>query len=645
MTPAADRSEVLSDVLAAGLPASVPEPLVAGIGATAPGWQVTPYAALTFAAAVVAVTFAAAMWRSERQPGTVALLTLALGAAWWSLLYGLELSSTTLAGTLLFARLAYLGIVVVPVSWFAFALAYTGHGHHLRPSTVGALASPAVLAAALPWTSGASDLFWASTSLAYGGPGVLLAVEYGPAFWLWSTYSYVLLGVGTVLLLRSVPLDARLFRRQTALLVVGVAAPFLSNLTYLLRIGGMTLDATPLGFVVSALALGAGFRRYRLLDVHPAARAVARGELVERMSESVVVLNDEGRIVDVNPQARAVLRLDEHDVVGTALDSAAPELAAIVDETDRPNREFTTGDPPRHFEVRVSTLRGNHGRSVGRLVVLHDVTERRRREHHIAVLNRVLRHDLNNDIAVVEGYAELLAANPGNDEYAEVIAERAAEMADLLGRVRDVELALDSGSVPLSRVDIVPVIEEQVDGARRAHPEATFETDLPASEEVYAIDLVHSVVDNLVENAVEHNDGDDPYVGVSVGRETECGRSYVTVRVADDGPAIPEPDRRVLVGDEGARLEEAGGLGLWLVNWIVSESGGEVVWEPNEPRGNVVVLRLPSTEPEPSVGGDGDPSPRRSARRWTHGGRSRPTSTSPSPQSPSVRRCATTAGP
>lgn len=645
MTPAADRSEVPADVLAAGLPASVPEPLVAGIGATVPGWQVTPYAALTFGAAAVAVTFAAAMWRSQRQPGTVALLTLALGAAWWSLLYGLELSSTTLAGTLLFARLAYLGIVVVPVSWFAFALAYTGHGHHLRPSTVGALASPAVLAAALPWTSGTSDLFWASTSLAYGGPSVLLAVEYGPAFWLWSTYSYVLLGVGTVLLLRSVPLDAHLFRRQTALLVVGVAAPLLSNLMYLLRIGPVPIDATPLGFVISALALGAGFRRYRLLYVHPAARAVARAELVERMAESVLVLSDEGRIVDVNRSARAILGVEADDVVGASLDELAPRLASVLDGTDHGDREFTTGDPPRHYEVRVSTLQGNHGGTIGRLVVLRDVTERQRRERRIAVLNRVLRHDLNNDVAVVEGYAGMLAEDPGNEEYAEVIAERAAEMADLLGTVREVELALESGSSPLSRVDIVRVVEEQVEVARRSHPEATFETDLPASEDVCAIDLVPSAVDNLVENAVEHNDSDTPHVRVSVGREIEDGRSYVTITVADDGPCVPEPDRRVLVGDEGAELEDAGGLGLWLVNWIVTESGGEVVWGPNEPRGNVVVLRLPSAEPEPETSDDGDPAPRGSARGWTHGRRSRPTSTGTNPRSPSVRRCVTTAGP
>jgi PAS domain S-box-containing protein len=581
------------------------DPLVGRVVVPAAELASSPPVSLWFAAAVVAVAFAAAMWRSQRGPGTAALTTLALGAAWWSLLYGLELSSATLAGTLLFARLSYLGIVVVPVSWFVFALAYTGHRRRLHPSTVGALSFPAVLAAALPWTSGSSDLFWASTSLVSGGPGTVLAVEYGPAFWLWSVYSYALVAAGTVLVLRSVPSGARLFRAQRVLLVVGVAAPWLANLAYLLRVGPVVLDITPLGFVVSALVLGAGLRRYRLLDVHPAARVVARDELVDRMSESVIVLNGEGRIVDVNRSARAVLGVGTDDVVGVPLGTVAPDLAAVVEGTDAEDGEFTTDDPSWHFEARVSPLRG-HGGAVGRLVVLRDVTGRRRHERHIAVLNRVLRHDLNNDIAVVQGYSELLAEDPGNEAYVEVIAERAAEMADLLETVRTVELGLESGFPPLSPVDIVRVVEERVEVARRAHPGATFETGLPTSERVCAVELVHSAVDNLVENAVEHSDRDTPHVSVSVDRVVECGRPYVTVRVADDGPGIPEPDRRVLVGDEGAGLEDASGLGLWLVNWIVSESGGDVVCEPNEPRGTVVVLRLPPADPGDATGHDRD---------------------------------------
>jgi signal transduction histidine kinase len=570
--------------------------------------QVIHYTPLAFGAAAVSVGFALVMWRSRRAPGALALLALALGAAWWSFTYGLEQTTASLAGKLLFGRLSYLGIVVVPVAWFAFALEYTGHGERLTRRTLAALSLPAVVAATLPWTSGSSDLFWASATLQPGGTGTIMALEYGPAFWVWSAYAYVLLAGGTALLLWSIPMGARLFRAQTVLLLVGVAAPWFANVTYLARISPGTLDFTPIAFVVSALALGGGLSRYRLLDVHPASRAHARDELVEGMAEPVVVLNPEGLVVDLNASARAVLGIEGSDPIGSPLSAVAPDLDAVLPETGETTL-LTTEDPARHYEVRVSSLSGDRRRAVGRLVTLRDVTERRRRELRIAVLNRVLRHDLRNDLSVVDGYARLLAETEGAEEYATAIAERASAALDLVETVRNVERTLEDGGPTRSAIDIVRVVDEQVAAARRSHPAATVETDLPDEATVHATDLVSSAVDNLVENAIEHNDTDSPHVRVSVDRVVDGDGPAVELRVRDDGPGIPPHERSVLVGEEGATLDDASGLGLWLVNWIVTESGGTVAYEPNEPRGSVVVVRLPGVEPGESEGDDDGSDP------------------------------------
>jgi signal transduction histidine kinase len=566
--------------------------------ALASGWQVTPYVTAALLAGAVAVVFAARLWWRDRRPGSLALVTLAVGAALWSFFYGLELASQAFATKLLLSRLSYLGIVLVPPAWFAFALAYTGHGDRLTPRTVGLLLLPPVIVAVLPWTSETNDLFWASTALVTSESTPMLALEYGPLFWAWVTYGYALLAGGTVLLLWSMPGGIRLFRAQTLLLLVGVLAPWVANLVYLSRLFGPTmLDVTPFGFVVSALALGGGFLRYQLLEVHPATRAVARDELIDRMAAGVVVLNDDGRIVDLNRSAEAVLDVVRGDVVGDPLTATAPELAAAVaDAGGEAVVEFATGEPTRHYEVRVSPLRRGRTGDVGRLVTLSDVTERRRRERHLAVLNRVLRHDLRNDVSVIQGSAKLLEDDPGNEKYAALIADQAAEMLTLLRTVQEVEHALDAGRPSLTEVDVVRVVDEQVAAARQAHPEATVETDLPVDAWVHTTDLVSSAVDNLVENAIEHSDRERPHVRVTVSRLTEEDGRYVEVRVADDGPGIPEADRKVLLGGDSVSLADASGLGLWLVNWIVTESGGEVRYEANDPRGSIVVVRFRRAE-------------------------------------------------
>ena len=545
-------------------------------------------------AAVLAVGVAAAVWRRRDRPGSASLAVLALGAGWWSLCYALELSSPTLSGTLYFGRLAYAGIVVVPLAWFTFALAYTGRGAALGRWRLVALSTPCAAMAVLAWTTLSTGLVWTSYELvpAAGLPHGVLSVAYGPAFWLWTAYAYALTGAGTLLLLASVA-TARLFRRQTAVLLVGVAAPWIGNLAFVA--GVSPLDLTPVGFAVSAVVLGGGLYRYRLLDVHPVTGGIARAELVERLSEAVVALDSRGRVVDLNPSAESVLGVTTDDAVGSSLERVAPSLAALLADADDADdggdgvADYVVSDPRRYYEVRVSPLQSD--RATGRLVTLRDVTGRRRREREIAVLNRVLRHDLRNDVAVIENYATLLERDPGNESYVSGIADRAAEMRDLVETVRRVERHLDTDEPTLSTLDVARVVRERTEALARAYPDATVETDLPPAAWVRALDLVGSAVDNLVENAVEHNDSASPRVWVSVEQVAEGGERYVDVTVADDGPRIPEEDRNVLVGRESS-LDEASGLGLWLVHWIVTESGGRVTYEPNEPRGNVVTVRL-----------------------------------------------------
>ncbi|WP_236642327.1 histidine kinase N-terminal 7TM domain-containing protein [Salinigranum halophilum] len=551
------------------------------------GFEWTLPVAVVLFAAVLAVGVTAALWRRRDSPGARLLAALALGAGWWSLFYALELSSRTLAGTLLFGRLSYVGIVVVPPAWFAFALVYTGRRELLGRVRLALLFVPSVAMAGLAWTTVSTGFVWSSYELTQATALSIpvLAVEYGPAFWAWTAYAYLLTGAGTVLLVLSVA-PARLFRAQTAALFVAVSAPWLGNLAFLS--GASPLDLTPIGFVVSALVLGGGLYRYSLLDVHPVTSELARAELVERLPEAVVAVDNRGRVVDLNPSGASVLDTTLDDAVGAPLARVAPSLASFLDDDDV-EADYVVPETQRSYEVRVSSLRADP--AAGQLVTLRDVTERRRRERAVAVLNRVLRHDLRNDVAVIENYVELLRRTPDDEAYLDGLARRAGEMRELVETVRAVERHLDADEPARSTFDLVRLVRDRTAAAADAYPNATVETDLPADAWVRALDLVGSAVDNLVENAIEHNETDAPRVRVAVERTVVDGDRYVELTVADDGPPIPETDREILVGTDPS-LDEASGLGLWLVNWIVTDSGGTVSYEPNEPRGNVVTVRL-----------------------------------------------------
>ncbi|MFB6228397.1 MAG: sensor histidine kinase [Halobacteriales archaeon] len=118
-------------------------------------------------------------------------------------------------------------------------------------------------------------------------------------------------------------------------------------------------------------------------------------------------------------------------------------------------------------------------------------------------------------------------------------------------------------------------------------------------EEAWAVasPKVETAVGHLVENAVEHNDSESPWIRI----EAHVDDSHVELRILDDGPGLPEKEIRVLERGHETAFEHASGLGLWLANWIVTESGGEIGFSRDESRGSTVVIRLPRATP---VGGD-----------------------------------------
>ncbi|WP_436936452.1 sensor histidine kinase [Halovenus marina] len=113
----------------------------------------------------------------------------------------------------------------------------------------------------------------------------------------------------------------------------------------------------------------------------------------------------------------------------------------------------------------------------------------------------------------------------------------------------------------------------------------TIGTDLPDTAPVVANQALRSVVDNLVENAAEHTGVDDPQIAV----EIEADEETVWLFVRDNGPGIPDSEKRTVFD---YRPDSTGGGGLFLVKTLVSEYDGDVWVEDNDPRGSTFVVEL-----------------------------------------------------
>jgi signal transduction histidine kinase len=235
-----------------------------------------------------------------------------------------------------------------------------------------------------------------------------------------------------------------------------------------------------------------------------------------------------------------------------------------------------------------------------------------RQEQQFKILNRVLRHDIRNDMNVVLGWLDVLADHVDDagrpqlervESAAEHVVELTAVARDLAATVGDADPG--PGLEPMS---LTRVLVEEVEKCREAFENATIE--LPASPPdltVEANELLSSVFRNLLNNAVQHNDG-DPVVSMDLAERE--GRAIV--RIADNGPGVPDELKREVFDDEVKGLDSVGtGMGLYLVSTLVDTYGGEAWVEDNDPRGSVFCVALDVLDPasadaaEPAVDGAG----------------------------------------
>lgn len=232
--------------------------------------------------------------------------------------------------------------------------------------------------------------------------------------------------------------------------------------------------------------------------------------------------------------------------------------------------------------------------------IVVDISERKeaaaeatRKNEQLALLNRIIRHDIANDMTVARGNLDLLAEDVPADgkEHLERVrsaTDHVLEITESVGTVLEV-LEDESHTGEGTTVRLDAVLREQVDAIDSMFDDAevVLDGDLPEVS-VLASPLLASALANIIENAIEHNDTDHPRIEVSV----EVAEAVATVRIADDGPGIPEEQKEAVfdLGESGSAT--GSGMGLFIAATLVEAFGGSIEIGDNEPRGSVFRVTL-----------------------------------------------------
>jgi PAS domain S-box-containing protein len=534
----------------------------------------------------------ARLWPVREKPGAKWFLLSLSCQALWSVSYAASLLVFDEALRLALEVLGWALLAGIAVYFLAFALTYTGRGHLVRTPWYRALLGLPVGAVLLLGTNPWHGLVW--TEFAVAEVAGLAGATYDLRLWavVVATGGVAVALLGSLVLFDTVLSYGPLYRREAVAVGVSTVPPLSAVILWLYGFGPVPELNFATVLFLPHIALDAyAFVRSDMFEFHPATRREGERAAIEDLGNPVVVVDEQSRVVTLNAAAEAVLGVETEQALTEPLSAfLADENFAGAGETDRVT--IATDGRPRTYSLATTPLTGS-GERLGSTIVLQDISDEIQREQRLQVLNRVVRHNLRNDMTVVHGFAE--AANETTDsaevsELLDTVERKAADLVDLGEKARAIEgvLAADRAA---TTVELGALLADAVD---EVDPDVAVAVDCPETTVTVDADTLRVLCIALVENAVEHgstNPEEAAAPDAPVRVTGEVLGDEIRITVADDGPGIPEHELAVLAAGEETDLEHSTGLGLWLASWATRRLGGDLDFETDG--GTTATLQVP----------------------------------------------------
>jgi signal transduction histidine kinase len=537
----------------------------------------------------------------DTRRGLTALLVASSG--WAGAHVGVLLIANPLAKDLLYTAGLLVGFTTIG-AWLYFCSAYTGRALHRNPVIRRLAVGTFVLVAVLKVTNSYHQLYHTLEFIQQPFPH--LGIRHHALYWIIMGLCYALALVGGFMLLE---LFAKVNRNLSPSLlligligvppifnVIGYASPFLLDVTH--EPIGVALFASGVLF-----AYLAEFQSVRLAGGQKA---------------PTIVLNADGQIRDCNDAALALLpELDRDQAMGQPLAAVVPEVASARGR-QRPIVALRRNGDDRYYRVRENRFEVGDVQ-LGQLVLLTDITERKRREEQLraakeqaeaasrmkSALLTNMGHELRTPLASMIGYAEAIddespsCAEGLVTDFAQSIAQSGRRLVDTLDGVMTLA-KLEAGEMELGSDSVAPggTLQQVADELKARAHEAAVDLEVvlcdPAIRVQASAEGMEIVLRHLVTNAIKFTEA-----GGTVWMRVRTEDDAAVIEVEDTGigikpdvvPTLFEPFRQA---SEGLRREYEGtGVGLAVVQRAVDQMGGSIQVETAPGEGACFAVRLP----------------------------------------------------
>lgn len=534
-----------------------------------------------------------------------------------------------------FDYVAYIGICFLPISIFLTGKVFCNTKITISKKYALLLIVP-IISLAILWTNNIHHLFYKhySTNLSEYVSGSYLIIH--------NIYSYSILLVGIIYILKAARRSSGFFSKQSSLILLGVSVPIVTNILGTFKIIPMTIYATPISFTIALLCFAIAIFKFKFLGVAP----IALQTIVNKISDSYLVLNDDMTIVDFNTTFLNTFKLKDENIREQDIAEFAKnhkkykfnvkKIEKAVDKVLTTKETVTFEEHieflDKYFTVEINALYNNDV-FLGILLLFKDITQHKKdmqaikdnqdmlmEKERLASLGQLIggiSHNLKTPIMSISGAAEGLTdlikeyeASVGdpevtvddhhaiaNDmkEWISKIHSYTAYMSDIITAVKGQAVALSENQNDVFTID---ELLKRVDILMRheiRNASLTLETklDIPSSIKLKGdVNSLVQVVNNLITNAIQSYNGTKNEIIELIVKKVD---NDLIISVADHGMGMTDEVKNKLFKSMITTKGKNGtGLGLFMsYSTIKGHFNGEMTFESEIGKGTTFNIILP----------------------------------------------------
>lgn len=531
-----------------------------------------------------------------------------------------------------FEYFIYIGTCILPVAIFFMALTLKNSHISFRKIYIALFVIP-FLSLFVLWTNNIHHLFYINYSL------IMSDTTYGPYFYIHSFYTYFLLFISIYILLKSSIKSSGIFSKQSLLFIIGTCIPIIINLFGTTKIISMNVYLTPISFSLAIFVYGLAILKFNFLGAAP----IALQKIVDRISDSYIVLNEDGYVTDFNKTFLSTFGIKSSEIIGQNLELFFKNKKIHYDKIKNAIKKTRDNDKTIFFQYQINKIHktfsievnniSSDGIFLGTLVLFKDISqhiedmkklkdaqETLMESERLSSLGQLIggiAHNLKTPIMSISGAAEGLTDlvkeydssiddpevnSKDHHDIAKDMNEWIEKIKEYTSYMSDIITAVKGQAVTLSEVDNISFdIDELVKRVdilmkhelKNALIYLNIQMKAPKNTIINGdINSLVQVINNMISNAIHAYNGKTEQ---NIDLILEKHKNNLTISVKDYASGLSQKVKSKLFKEMITTKGKNGtGLGLYMsYSTIKAHFNGDIIFESEEGKGTTFNIILP----------------------------------------------------